>query len=295
MSRHRVRDGLVCSPLGTTVSISNISGRLTPSRVRARSLHLSLGLTVLAALDSAHRIGAKLANAEPGRGLAGDAARRPEPRRERSSRRAEAGQTHGAADRAETAAGHAASRWPEAVSTPPGSATFVIPTPLNGNLVATSATRLGLTVHETPASVDIVTQQQMREQGYRTTTETAIGAVGVLAGDVGGAPASFSMRGFTFGEVNVLYNGIWIGPGDITSRIMDTANLEQVEFLKGPSAIMTRPRRDRRLRQFRVASSRPRARSRASWIPRSIRSAPTARISARAAAPRCRGSTIVST
>jgi iron complex outermembrane recepter protein len=125
------------------------------------------------------------------------------------------------------------------VSTPPGSSTVVIPTPLNGNLVSTSATLLGLTVHETPASVDIVTQQQMREQGYRTTTETAYGAVGVLSADVGGAPATFAMRGFTFGEVNVLYNGIWIGPGNITSRVMDTAGLAQVEFLKGPSSIMT--------------------------------------------------------
>ena len=128
---------------------------------------------------------------------------------------------------------------PEPVSTPPGSATTVVPTPLNGNLVAASASRLGLTVHEMPASVNIVTQQQMGEQGYRTTTETAVGAVGVLAADLGGAPAIFSMRGFKGNEVTVLYNGIWIGPGDITSRIMDTASLAQVEFLKGPSSVMT--------------------------------------------------------
>jgi len=127
----------------------------------------------------------------------------------------------------------------EAVPTPPGSSTLVVPTPLNGNLVATSASRLGLPTHEMPASVDVVTQQQMQEQGYRTTTEAAQGAVGVLSGDLGGAPASFSMRGFTGGEVNVLYNGIWIGPGDITSRIMETANLQQIEFLKGPSALMS--------------------------------------------------------
>ncbi len=112
-------------------------------------------------------------------------------------------------------------------------------TPLNGNVVAASATRLGLTVHETPASVDIVTQQQMQEQGYRTTTEAAQGAVGVLSGDLGGAPASFSMRGFTGGAINTLYNGIWIGPGDITSRVMETSSLQQIEFLKGPSSLMT--------------------------------------------------------
>ena len=110
-------------------------------------------------------------------------------------------------------------------------------TPLNA--VATSATRLGLPVIETPASVDIVTRQTMQDQGYRTTTDTAQGAVGVLAGDAAGAPAGFSMRGFSFSEVNVTYNGIWIGPQSITSRWMDTANLAQVEFLKGPSSLMS--------------------------------------------------------
>jgi len=113
------------------------------------------------------------------------------------------------------------------------------PTPLNSNVVAGSASHLGLTAHETPASVEVVSQQTMREQGYRTTSETAIGAVGVLAGDAGGAFGSFSMRGFTGDRVNILYNGIWIGPQDATSRIMDTANLQQVEFVKGPEALMS--------------------------------------------------------
>jgi iron complex outermembrane receptor protein len=113
------------------------------------------------------------------------------------------------------------------------------PTPLNGNAVAASATRLGLPVRETPASVDVVDQQTMQEQGYRTTSEIAKGAVGVLDLDSSGAPANFSMRGFTFGEVNVLYNGISIGIANDTARVMDTGNLAQVEFLKGPSALMS--------------------------------------------------------
>jgi iron complex outermembrane receptor protein len=112
-------------------------------------------------------------------------------------------------------------------------------TPLNGNAVAGSASHLGLSVHETPATVEVVSQQTMREQGYRTTSETAIGAVGVLAGDAGGSFGAFSMRGFTGSRVNILYNGIWIGPQDATSRIMDTGNLEQVEFVKGPEALMS--------------------------------------------------------
>jgi iron complex outermembrane recepter protein len=121
----------------------------------------------------------------------------------------------------------------------PSNATEPPRTPLNSNVVATGASRLGLTAFEMPASVEIVDQRTMQEQGYRTTTETAQGAVGVLAGDSGGAFGSFSMRGFTTSAINILYNGIWIGPSDITSRIMDTSNLDRVEFLKGPSSIMS--------------------------------------------------------
>jgi iron complex outermembrane receptor protein len=121
--------------------------------------------------------------------------------------------------------------------TPAGALAGIPMTPLNG--VATSASRLGLPVLQTPASVEIVTQQTMQDQGYRTSAEIAKGAVGVLDLDSSGAPANFSMRGFTFGAVNVLYNGISIGVASDTTRVLDTANLDQVEFLKGPSALMS--------------------------------------------------------
>lgn len=120
-------------------------------------------------------------------------------------------------------------------STPAGANT----TPLNTNVVAGSASRLGLPVRETPATIEVIDRQTMQDQGYRTTTEAAQGAAGVLSGDAAGAPGGFSMRGFKFGEVNILYNGISTGPQSITSRVMDTSNLEQVEFLKGPSSLMS--------------------------------------------------------
>jgi iron complex outermembrane recepter protein len=130
-------------------------------------------------------------------------------------------------------------RPPAAPATPDTTTAPLVTTPLNTGAVAGSASRLGLPVLQTPASVEVVSQETMKEQGYRTTTETAQGAVGVLAGDAAGAPAGFQIRGFTFGQVNVLYNGISTGPQSITSRWMDTAALQQVEFLKGPSALMS--------------------------------------------------------
>lgn len=124
-------------------------------------------------------------------------------------------------------------------STSQPSPTTSVASPLNGNATATSASRLGLSVRETPATVEVVNQATMKEQGYRTSAEIAKGAVGVLDIDSSGAPAGFSMRGFTFDQVNVLYNGISIGQSSDTTRLMDTGSLTQVEFLKGPSALMS--------------------------------------------------------
>lgn len=112
-------------------------------------------------------------------------------------------------------------------------------TPLNSNVVAESASRLGLTVRETPATVEVISAETMRQQGYRTVSEVAQGAVGVTSGDNPAEPSAFSMRGFTNSQINTLYNGIKIGPQNMTSRITDTANLETVEFLKGPASLIS--------------------------------------------------------
>lgn len=135
----------------------------------------------------------------------------------------------------------AAARRPVAASAAPKPAVpaAAAPTPLNSNAVAESASRLGLTVRETPATVEVISAETMREQGYRTVSEVAQGAVGVTSGDAPGEPAGFSMRGFTNSQINTLYNGIKIGPQNMTSRIMDTANLEAVEFLKGPASLIS--------------------------------------------------------
>ncbi|WGD49532.1 TonB-dependent receptor [Bradyrhizobium sp. CB1650] len=112
-------------------------------------------------------------------------------------------------------------------------------TPLNTNVVAESASGLGLTVREVPATIEVISAETMREQGYRTVSEVAQGAVGVTSGDNPAEPSAFSMRGFTNSQINTLYNGIKIGPQNMTSRIMDTANLEAVEFVKGPASVMS--------------------------------------------------------
>jgi hypothetical protein len=95
-------------------------------------------------------------------------------------------------------------------------------TPLNTNVVTEVGSRLGLTVRQTPATVEVIDKQVIEDRGLRTTTDLAKGAVGVLGGDAPGAPAIFSMRGFAGDQINTLYNDIWIGPSTMTGRPMDT-------------------------------------------------------------------------
>ena len=112
-------------------------------------------------------------------------------------------------------------------------------TPLNNDARADSASLLGLTPRETPATVEVIDRATMESRGLRSVTEAAQGAVGVTAGDPAGEPAGFSMRGFTHSQINTLYNGLKIGPQNMTSRVMDTGNLERIEILKGPASLMS--------------------------------------------------------
>lgn len=111
-------------------------------------------------------------------------------------------------------------------------------TPLNTNVVTPSASRLGLTPRETPATVEVVGSETIRERGYHTTIDTVKGATGATAGDAPNS-VSFAMRGFQGNQINVLYNGINVGPTGFTALTMETFNLDRVEFLKGPSSLMS--------------------------------------------------------
>jgi iron complex outermembrane recepter protein len=143
------------------------------------------------------------------------------------------------AGRDAASARRAAARRPAVATSKPVVPSASTPTPLNSNVVAESASRLGLTVRETPATVEVISASTIREQGYRTVSDVAQGAVGVTAGDNPAEPSAFSMRGFTNSQINTLYNGIKIGPQNMTSRIMDTANLDAVEILKGPASLIS--------------------------------------------------------
>ena len=109
---------------------------------------------------------------------------------------------------------------------------------VNGALEQQSeaAGRLGLTNRETPAIVDIVTQDDFQAQGVRNTIEALNAAPGVAAGTLPGSMGSVSMRGF-HRAVNYLYDGVRMANSDVGIRNRDSWAFERIEIIKGPASV----------------------------------------------------------
>lgn len=99
-----------------------------------------------------------------------------------------------------------------------------------------SASRLGLTLRETPASVEVLSQDTMRERGASTLTEALRGVTGLAGGGSPASPTTLSSRGFT--ELLYLYDGLRMSGAGTNNRIQDTWNYERIEVLKGPASVL---------------------------------------------------------
>lgn len=109
---------------------------------------------------------------------------------------------------------------------------------LNLDSQSMTSSRLGLTLREIPASIEVIGQQTIQERGFRSISEAIEGATGVTVGDAPGDPANFSMRGFTNNQIRLLNDGLMTGPANMTSRPRDTWNLDRIEILKGPASVL---------------------------------------------------------
>lgn len=96
--------------------------------------------------------------------------------------------------------------------------------------------RLGLTIRETSAVVDVVTQQDFQLQGVRTAIEAMNAAPGVASGNLPGSIGSVSMRGF-HRAVNYLYDGVRMANSDVGLRNWDAWSFERIEVIKGPASV----------------------------------------------------------
>lgn len=104
------------------------------------------------------------------------------------------------------------------------------------DLPAASGSRLGLSPRETPASIDLVTKEVMRERGNRSTQQALENAAGVSSGQCFGLTC-FSMRGFA-GTLSLpfLFNGVRY-PG-LAFSPRGTFVYDRIEVIKGPSSVL---------------------------------------------------------
>lgn len=112
------------------------------------------------------------------------------------------------------------------------------PTALALDRPAPAASRLGLTHRETPATLDVLTQQRMQTEGLRTSVEAFNAAPGVNGGTLPGSVGVTSMRGFTSTAIAYLFDGVRVTGSNSAIRNFDTFNFERVEVLKGPASVL---------------------------------------------------------
>lgn len=100
------------------------------------------------------------------------------------------------------------------------------------------ASRLDLSLKQTPASVEVIDRAALEMRGARSLDEALRGAVGINQGGNASSPSQTSTRGFTSGFVSYLHDGSRIAVPTMSARTQDTWNYERVEVLKGPASVM---------------------------------------------------------
>ncbi|GBU17298.1 ferrichrome iron receptor precursor [Methylobacterium sp.] len=105
-----------------------------------------------------------------------------------------------------------------------------------------SGSRLDLSPLQTPASVEIIPGQKIRERGQETVSEAVTqNATGITTiGAPGNGFSSYTARGFAgLNSVMPLYDGtrLYVGSGTITYPF-DTWNVDRIEVLRGPASVL---------------------------------------------------------
>jgi len=101
-----------------------------------------------------------------------------------------------------------------------------------------TGSRLGLSIRETPATIDQIGADEILTRGFRTIEEATVSLPGLISGGTPGDPSLFSMRGFSGEQITLLRNGLYIGPSNMVNRPGNTFNIASVDILKGPGSVL---------------------------------------------------------
>ncbi|MGH8331003.1 MAG: TonB-dependent siderophore receptor, partial [Pseudomonas sp.] len=105
----------------------------------------------------------------------------------------------------------------------------------------TTATKLPLTLRETPQSVTVVTRQQMDDRGAKSVGDVLRNTPGITTQKYDSDRTEFSARGFAitnfqYDGINLPYDGVY---GENPNNSDDAASLDRVEVIKGATGLMT--------------------------------------------------------
>lgn len=103
-----------------------------------------------------------------------------------------------------------------------------------------TATKLPLTLRETPQSVTVITRQQMDDQGAQDVGDVLRNTPGISQQAYDSDRMEFSTRGFAitnyqYDGVNRIYDGVY---GEAATHV-DTASFDRIEIIKGSTGLMT--------------------------------------------------------
>ncbi|WP_428309913.1 TonB-dependent siderophore receptor [Hydrocarboniphaga sp.] len=103
-----------------------------------------------------------------------------------------------------------------------------------------SATKLPLSLRETPQSVSVITQQRMLDQDLQSLRDVLDNTTGVYSYAYDSERVVFTSRGFTIDSS--LYDGVPVAPGlnaGSADPTLDTALYERIEVVRGATGLLT--------------------------------------------------------
>lgn len=103
-----------------------------------------------------------------------------------------------------------------------------------------TATGLGLTLHETPQSVSVITSFRIEDQQLQSLTDVVENATGISASALDSSRDEYSARGFLIDNYQV--DGVpiaWSGGAQAGETQADTSVYERVEVVRGATGLLT--------------------------------------------------------
>lgn len=105
---------------------------------------------------------------------------------------------------------------------------------------ASTGSKLGLSIKETPASIEVLDAETMERRGDTTVIRAVTKAAGITGGSSGhGTAGNYSVRGFAgYPGIDFLHDGIKLNGTIFSKRSLDVASLDRIEIIRGAASVL---------------------------------------------------------